>query len=44
MLLMCSDGIHPNAYGHELIADSIVGNINGNGSYGMNSSLVCGWV
>ena len=25
MSLMCSDGIHPNAQGHELIADSIVG-------------------
>lgn len=33
MLLMCSDGIHPNAHGHELIADSIVGNIRGNGNY-----------
>lgn len=25
MALMCSDGIHPNAHGHELIAGSIVG-------------------
>ena len=32
MSLMCSDGIHPNAYGHELIADSIVGNSIGNGN------------
>lgn len=25
MSLLCTDGIHPNAQGHELIANSIVG-------------------
>ena len=35
MSLMCSDGIHPNAFGHKLIADSIVGNSRTDGSRDM---------